>query len=163
MTLIRERKSTHRLGTRLVNDARLTERLLRISDLDLNKALEVCRAAEASQEHLHDIGTVNPPEHHVEAVNTRQKQQQPTRNRSPEVFLNAKCSRCGYQHGPKRCPATGKTCHRCKGTGHFSHVCRTKSVKIRIPHRVTRHISYTPLLNHFSSVHSTVWATVGYS
>ena len=68
-----------------VNDARhrLTERLLRISDLDLNKALEVCRAAEASQEQLHDIGTVNPPEHHVEAVSTRQKQQQPTRNRSP--------------------------------------------------------------------------------
>ena len=55
-----------------VNDAHLTERLLRISDLDLNKALEVCRAAEASQEQLHDIGTVNPPEHHVEAVSTRQ-------------------------------------------------------------------------------------------
>ena len=148
-----------------VNDARLTERLLRISDLDLNKALEVCRAAEASQEQLHDIGTVNPPEYHVEALSTRQKQQQPTRNRSPEVFLNAKCSRCGYQHGPKRCPATGKTCHRCKGAGHFSHVCRTKSVKVQALQTDTpqsdEHISYTPLLNHFSSVHSTVWATVG--
>ena len=38
-----------------VGDTRLTERLLRVSDLDLEKALDICRASEASKEQLRKI------------------------------------------------------------------------------------------------------------
>ena len=38
-----------------MRDARLTERLLRISDLDLVKAVDICRADESSHEQLQVI------------------------------------------------------------------------------------------------------------
>ena len=35
---------------------------------------------------------------------------------------------CGLKHAPKRedCPATGKTCMKCK-KGHYARVCRSKT------------------------------------
>ena len=39
-----------------VGDTRLTERLLRVSDLDLEKALDICRVSQASKEQLQKIG-----------------------------------------------------------------------------------------------------------
>lgn len=35
------------------------------------------------------------------------------------------CTFCGGQHGPRNCPAYGKTCHKCNLRNHFSSVCRT--------------------------------------
>ena len=35
-----------------------------------------------------------------------------------------KCTRCGYNHGSRRCPAMG-TCRICKGVGHFGVMCRS--------------------------------------
>lgn len=36
---------------------------------------------------------------------------------------NVKCSRCGYQHEYKKCPAYGQTCKACKQIKHFA-MCR---------------------------------------
>eukprot|EP00118_Oscarella_pearsei_P011484 m.77540 g.77540 ORF g.77540 m.77540 type:complete len:396 (+) comp36043_c0_seq1:575-1762(+) len=43
-----------------------------------------------------------------------------------------KCPRCGYSQDHKRCPAIGKTCLRCKGSGHFKAVCRSKTTEAKV-------------------------------
>lgn len=35
-----------------------------------------------------------------------------------------KCSRCGYTHQYRQCPAFGKQCNKCRGFNHFATVCR---------------------------------------
>ena len=44
-----------------------------------------------------------------------------------------RCSRCGWNHGTRRCPAKGKTCHKCKGFDRFAFasVSRTKPVRVQ--------------------------------
>ncbi len=37
-----------------------------------------------------------------------------------------KCQRCGSSHPPKKCPAFGKECMKCKKKGHYAKMCRTK-------------------------------------
>ncbi len=36
------------------------------------------------------------------------------------------CGRCGSQHGPRECPAYGKSCRKCGGQNHFAKMCRSK-------------------------------------
>ena len=36
------------------------------------------------------------------------------------------CTRCGRKHGPRKCPAYGKECSKCKRKGHFAEQCRSK-------------------------------------
>ena len=109
---------------------RLTERLLRVSDLDLEKALDIYRASEASKEQLQKIEGVPCPEQSVDAVRIPHKPPEPVARggnaRQPHAM---QCSRCGWNHGTRRCPAKGKTCHKCKGFDHFASVCRTKFSK----------------------------------
>ena len=45
---------------------------------------------------------------------------QPT---STDPEAQDRCSRCGYNHGNRRCPASGQTCNKCKGRGHFAKQC----------------------------------------
>lgn len=45
---------------------------------------------------------------------------------------NKNCSRCGRNHAYKKCPAFGKTCHKCNRENHFSNMCRVRNVpKVR--------------------------------
>lgn len=49
------------------------------------------------------------------------------RNQRPANGPNANqsnCTRCGYSHAGFRCPAEGKTCHRCGLNNHFIRCCR---------------------------------------
>lgn len=39
-----------------------------------------------------------------------------------------RCTYCGTTHQPRKCPAYGKTCHKCKRNNHFSSVCVAKTV-----------------------------------
>ena len=57
-----------------VGDTGQTERLLRVSDLDLEKALDICRASEASKEELRKI---EGAEHSVDAVQIPHKPPEP--------------------------------------------------------------------------------------
>ena len=36
------------------------------------------------------------------------------------------CGRCGLTHDKGKCPAKGKTCHKCGKSSHFAKVCRSK-------------------------------------
>ena len=41
------------------------------------------------------------------------------------------CTKCGFERHQNsfECPAVGKTCHNCKGLGHYSKVCYRKLVQ----------------------------------
>lgn len=74
-----------------IKDKVLQERLLSIEDLDLNKAIDYCKAAEVSK-----TPAKNLQENKVE-VDSKDKGEAEN------------CKRCGTKHGPE-CPAYGKKC-----------------------------------------------------
>ncbi len=100
-------------------DSRLQERLLREADLSLVKAVDLCHAAEVTNQQLKAIkaGTdLTSSAHSVSAVTSR---------RVPAATAR-KCSNCGGHHPPKSCPAYGKTCHNCDKQNHFALCCRSQ-------------------------------------
>ena len=111
------------------------ERLLREPDLDLNKALQICRASELSKQQVKSIGSAPSAVH---ALNKRRvkgynkskivKKEEKPFNRRFNASSN-KCGKCGKIHEKNKCPAFGRTCHNCQKKNHFSNVCRsTKKV-----------------------------------
>ena len=102
-----------------LSNAVVKERLLRTKGLKLQTALDTCRAAELAKEQVKEIKS--HPEENVAAVwvprhtasrassDRDQGEHQPVYTSSGSS--SGKCSRCGYVHGSKRCPANGKTCH----------------------------------------------------
>lgn len=47
------------------------------------------------------------------------------------LITKIKCSNCGFQHQPRKCPAYGKNCNYCQKLGHFASMCRTRSKRIQ--------------------------------
>jgi hypothetical protein len=92
------------------SDFRVQERLLREPDLSLEKALTICRAAEATKEQIKSLRGDVPLKPSVDSVKSK-----------------IDCRNCGHQHPPRSCPAFGKQCHKCGKNNHFSKVCRQSS------------------------------------
>ncbi|XP_035226360.1 uncharacterized protein LOC118198719 [Stegodyphus dumicola] len=111
-----------------IRDRSLTERLLRESNLGLEKAIEIVRAAETSKEQLRnmkdDPATVN-------SVKKYRKQQHQSKQSVPpklssqqkQSALEYDCKKCGRRHKYRDCPAFGKTCAKCKVKNHFAARC----------------------------------------
>ena len=109
-------------GVRNVN---MKERLLREPKLTLARALELCRAAEASKEQVRAMtatGTsVNSSsETHVDAI----RKQHGFGKRPTERIKS--CRYCGRSHDRGKCPAYGKICRLCGGRNHFDNVCENR-------------------------------------
>lgn len=47
-----------------------------------------------------------------------------TKTTENDQTAHSTCSRCGYKHGPKQCPAYGQTCNACNKKNHFAKKCR---------------------------------------
>ena len=101
-------------------DQRVKERLLTKSDLTLQTAEDMCRAAEISKQQIKSMASTSQiPE--VDIVDKKQSQKQ---NKSH-------CGACGFTHVRRQCPAKGKTCDKCKGQNHFASVCCNKPDQYR--------------------------------
>ncbi|GFX07565.1 uncharacterized protein K02A2.6 [Trichonephila clavipes] len=100
-----------------IKDSGLQERLLRENNLNMKKATEIVRAAEASRGQIrnmkYDIATIN-------FVNENQNKHKTQHN----------CKKCGQKHKPRECPAFGKICAKCKNKNYFAAKCfqSTKSI-----------------------------------
>ncbi|XP_049527323.1 uncharacterized protein K02A2.6-like [Dermacentor silvarum] len=93
------------------NNAKLREKLLSDKDLNLQKAEEICKAAELS---ALQSAAWSKESLHVDFTNRT--------NRTK--FANAtRCRNCNKVHAPERCPAYGKTCYACKKRNHFAACC----------------------------------------
>ncbi|CAN7994963.1 unnamed protein product [Ixodes pacificus] len=93
-------------------DVKLRERLLREDSLTLEKAVQLCKAAEIA---VKQRKTWDSPGQTVEVVSKQRQSRQA-----------GKCGRCNTKHDPKKCPAYGKECYKCKGRNHFATRCKTK-------------------------------------
>lgn len=124
---------------------------MRGKSLDFTRAIEICKVAEQTQQHLRDIPEGEARKVEIEEIistgnyssrnlqssgNYRQgsagrnlRNSQTSRNSAPtgnRNFRQANCGRCGGQHQQGRCPAYGKVSRRCKKVNYFVLMCRSK-------------------------------------
>ena len=100
-----------------IRDAKVRERLLRESNLILQKTDEICRAAESTSQQLK---LVEPQEMAIHSV---RKTTEEDRRKVKECWM------CGRKHAfrtKESCPAFGKTCNKCHKLNHFAVKCRQK-------------------------------------
>ena len=118
-----------------IADDSLKERLLRVADLDLKKATDICRAAEYSKSQIKSIKDEREIDMTMRRTNnaaaTRTKYQSTAKpedavTRKAVSGQNFSCKRCGRAHGPRECPAYGKCCKSCGNKNHFAKMCRTR-------------------------------------
>ena len=119
----------------IINTA-VKERLLREPDLSLQKALEICRAAEASksqvramthaqsaQPEVNIVRHFRPRQAHGKSSSKSQKHSSSGNAPVSSDFVHS-CRYCGDSHARGRCPAYGKICSVCGGRNHFAAVCQ---------------------------------------
>ena len=106
-----------------VTNTRVRERLLREDNLDLEKAVKICQAAEATERQIQSLST----EKGASSSDVNYCQKTGRRHQGKSQQKNAtKCKCFDTIHVPRSCPAFNKACNRCKKLGHFAVVCRTK-------------------------------------
>lgn len=144
-----------------IRDKKTKDRLLREPDLDLTKAINICKAAEQTELHIKQlvdptnelkIGEIKRSnmkdrrnelvkQHRVNEKDYSSRQDYSSRPRgrdfqgrsatadrsrmaTPFQPSQRKCSKCGYQHAYRECPAHGKQCSKCKNFNHYATQCR---------------------------------------
>lgn len=134
-----------------LTDTNLKNRLLREDDLDMDKCIKICKAAELAQ---HQLKTLTV-ETNVHAVNTEKRAVQTNSKMKPQGRMQSRgrqssnsqqatamtpktsqvdagqrrntkeCSRCATRHPLYQCPGYGKTCAKCKKVNHFARACKS--------------------------------------
>ena len=117
-----------------VHNGKVKERLLREPDLDLKKALDICRAAEMSIQQMQEMASTDETVHMVDYRKNRGPQREPATDpsvptRRQQSSQPANCEYCGGRHGPRQCPAWGKTCNKCSKKNHYSNVCKSSNLR----------------------------------
>ena len=126
-----------------IQGRRLREELLKIPDLDLQRCLSICRAAELSKTRTKTLeegeavnslkdqtrrGKVSAYKSHDKSANKmRENADRNARDSSPNEVL--RCKFCGGKHraAKKSCPAFGKRCSVCGRMDHFALQCLSKT------------------------------------
>lgn len=123
-----------------VRDEKVRERLLRVNDLTLSKAIDICKAAEQTSQQLKLLASGT--EESVGAVRTQQRNEPPQNTRRPRdpPIQRTECRFCGYQHGNRQCPAKGQTCHKCGQKNHFQSRCRATNPKVNTVEEVPEEV-----------------------
>ena len=111
-----------------LRDDKMRERLLRINDLTLEKAIDICKASEQTSAQLQAMQSGNQDV--VSFVRKRQISHAPanrtyTKTSTPKRAQEyQECKYCGRKHGKRDCPAYGQTCRKCGKKKHFQVKCR---------------------------------------
>lgn len=120
-------------------DEKMRERLLREPDLNLEKAIQLCRANEVTKSHVKELAENSSQSHaSVDMVskprsvkpkakhhNCKSKADQQGSQQHAQTSQKGK--KCGNVHLRGSCPAEGKTCFHCNKLGHFARCCRSKN------------------------------------
>ena len=106
---------------------KLRRRLLRETDLDLDKLAKIAHAAESAE---HQANEIEKNEEKINKISFENRKESMSR-REVDMKDNKQkhCYGCGsnkHLHGSPQCPALGKTCNSCKKPNHFSSVCLKK-------------------------------------
>ena len=116
-------------------------RLLQEEDQKLDKAIELCKSAELVKCHANELQKSVSASASVDVIRSKNKQKhrpapgkqtyvkkQPTKTQTQPSTSKGSlhhCTRCDTTHASMRCPAYGKTCHKCGGKNHFSKCCKS--------------------------------------
>lgn len=116
----------------------MRERLLREVDLTLERAAQLCLAAEATKAQMTQMqeednsAQVSAREtKHVDAIKYKQPHKKVQQNKTKcekDKAATFYCKRCGSEHVSKKCPAYGKQCKNCDKLIHFAKMCRSRKV-----------------------------------
>ena len=114
---------------------------MQVPDLTLNKALEIARAAEATQsqlKHMQNLHEVNALGKKKEKFfGKKEEEKKKSANGSTEQI---DCKFCGRKHVPDRskCPAYGQQCNKCGKSNHLLRSVQEEgsSVVIYMPIRI---------------------------
>ena len=108
------------------------DRLLRAAqDLDLKKALNICRTDELTKTSMKEFsGSSTGEKVEVNAVKkqtggrfNRNKNGNKNRGGNQNNEKTFDCKKCGRRHGPRSCPAFGSTCPKCEKPNHWASKC----------------------------------------
>lgn len=108
-----------------IRDYKVREWLLRITDLTLQKALDICKAPEQTSQQLKMMSSAS--EEMVGAV--RQTPQNQRKTRDPTSH-QPECPFCGFHHANRQCPAFGQTCRKYGQKNHFQSKCRLANPRV---------------------------------
>ena len=119
-----------------LRDSKLKEKLQLMHDLELQKAIEIARREELVREQLKMQASSVQESLSASEIRSRKYPHQSknikkyrSQGRHEDEHKTGNCSRCGGNHGKNyKCPATGKSCNKCKKLGHFAAVCRNKTL-----------------------------------
>ena len=116
-----------------VRERSLKERMLREADLTLEKAIDLCHAAEASKAHLKTMADAASEMAGVTMINKgRGRKVNYKSSNKPKKVTERPCEYCGQHHEPRKCPAYGKTCNKNAKRHHFASVCRSARYRKRV-------------------------------
>ena len=111
-----------------IRDDAVRSRLLRETELDLQKTVDICRASEQEEkEKIQLVKTSSEKKEKIQLVKTfeakRTGQQRDNQNKKGKSTVN--CKYCGLSHerDKEKCPAWGKTCRSCGKKNHYAKVC----------------------------------------
>ena len=107
---------------------RVKERLLSEDDLTLQKAMQICQAAEATERQLNKLDTevtVNYCRGKGPQFVERKKQYNKHKysENKQNKTLEGHCGKCGGKHEPRKCPTYGRKCNKCSKFNHFARYC----------------------------------------
>ena len=101
--------------------------------LTLNRTLEIAEQCEKVETQMTALSGTSEGTESVNKLYERKQGQRQTPRQSQETGngrQGKECYRCGqsghFGRDPS-CPARGKTCRKCNGRDHFSHVCRSRN------------------------------------
>ncbi|XP_069106252.1 uncharacterized protein [Argopecten irradians] len=117
----------------------LRARLLRESDLSLQKCIDLCKAASMTEKHMKTLALAESKEQDIDNIRSRGKVRGNSRNsgrggpsrkatpgdRQSRQTSNT-CSYCAMVHRGNLSPARGQTCRKCGKRNHFAKACKSK-------------------------------------
>lgn len=121
-----------------VYDKRVQQKLLEDASLTLDKAVDKCRSMELAKEHgramqkqeeaaaVDELQTASMKTSLDKAKYSRNISNKKSTNKYSGSFYH--CLKCNREHGPRQCPAFGKTCAKCQKLNHFAAGCKSKSI-----------------------------------
>lgn len=101
-----------------VNDSLVQKDLLKVRQLTLEKAIDICRASEKAS---HQNQTLRPEINKIATSKSRNQD-----NDDNKKYLKH-CKFCGHGHewNKDMCPAYGKLCAKCNKKDHFATMCKS--------------------------------------
>ena len=101
------------------------QRLLRVEDLSLDKAISICRADAESKQSSQYLTENSDRVHMLRKSHSAQRTPKKGTRHSTTEPMRQPSGSCGLRHPRKQCPAYGKQCHKCNKFNHFAKYCRS--------------------------------------